>query len=148
MKPIQTNLSIYKEFNFENPPVGVKFLLNRPEGIEPLDKSLALCEMIKEAQQRGTPFYIDKDNEDCGGAMMLGMVEPGTYATRGGELGVKWGILQEARLNERLPCRCITLVRGGHVVRLVRETAFQPSFSPLSNTVSTGTSGRDVTKGG
>ena len=121
MKPIQTNLSIYKEFNFENPPVGVKFLLNRPEGIEPLDKSLALCEMIKEAQQRGTPFYIDKDNEDCGGAMMLGMVEPGTYATRGGELGVKWGILQEARLNERLAIDTPRIPTG-----VVNYVAFSP----------------------
>jgi len=84
MKPLQTDLSIYRKFNFENPPVGVKFLPSRPEGIEQLDKSMALCEMIKEAQQRGTPFYITRDNEDCAGAMMLGMVEPSPHAGGGG----------------------------------------------------------------
>jgi len=101
MKPLQTDLSIYGKFNFENSPVGVKFLPSRPEGMEQLDKSMALCEMIKEAQQRATPFYITKDNEDCAGAMMLGMVEPSPHAG-GGELGVKYGIFEEARVNERL----------------------------------------------
>jgi uncharacterized protein (DUF169 family) len=101
MKPLQTDLSIYKKFNFEKPPVGVKFLPGRPEGMEQLDKSMALCEMINEAQQRGTPFYINKDNEDCAGAMMLGMVAPTPHAG-GGELGVKYGIFEEARVNERL----------------------------------------------
>lgn len=101
MKPLQTDLSIYKKFNFERPPVGVKFLPSRPEGMEQLDKSMALCEMINEAQQRGTSFYIDKDNEDCAGAMILGMVAPSLHAG-GGELGVKWGLYQEARVNERL----------------------------------------------
>jgi uncharacterized protein (DUF169 family) len=101
MQPLQTDLSIYKKFNFERPPIGVKFLPSRPEGMEQLDKSMALCEMMNEAQQRGTPFYIDKDNEDCAGAMILGMVAPMPIAG-GGELGVKWGIYQEARVNERL----------------------------------------------
>jgi uncharacterized protein (DUF169 family) len=94
-------LSIYRKFNFERPPVGVKFLPVRPKGIKQLDKNMALCEMISEAQQRGTAFYIDKDNEDCAGAMILGMVAPSPHAG-GGELGVKWGIYQEARVNERL----------------------------------------------
>lgn len=101
MKPLQTDLSIYQKFNFERPPVGVKFLPIRPEGIEQLDTTMALCEMIKEAQQRGTAFYIDKDNEDCAGAMILGMLEAKPHPG-GGELGVKWGIYQEARVNERL----------------------------------------------
>jgi uncharacterized protein (DUF169 family) len=101
MKPLQTDLSIYQKFNFEYPPVGVKFLPGRPEGMAQLDKSLALCEMIKETQQRGTPFYITKDNEDCAGAMMLGMVEPVPHPG-GGELGVKYGIFEEARANDRI----------------------------------------------
>jgi uncharacterized protein (DUF169 family) len=101
MKALQTDLSIYKNFNFEYPPVGVKFLPSRPGGMEQLDKSMALCEMIKEAQQRGTPFYITKDNEDCAGKMILGMEEHALFAG-GWELGVKWGILQEARAHGRL----------------------------------------------
>lgn len=101
MKPLQTDLSIYKQFNFENPPVGVRFLAGKPEGMEKLDKTMALCEMINEAGHRGKPFYIDKDNEDCAGAMMLGMVAPRPHPG-GGELGVKYGIFEEARVNERI----------------------------------------------
>ena len=41
MRPLTQDLSIYNKFNFENPPVGIKFLLNKPEGIERLDKSLS-----------------------------------------------------------------------------------------------------------
>jgi uncharacterized protein (DUF169 family) len=120
MKPLQTDLSIYKKFNFENPPVGIKFLLGRPEGIEQLDKSMALCEMPMEAQQRGTPFYITKDNEDCAGAVILGMAEP-SPPPGGGELGVKWGIYEEARVNERLVENSPKIPRGA-----VNYVAFSP----------------------
>jgi len=120
MKPLQTDLSIYKKFNFEYPPVGVKFLPGRPEGMAQLDKSLALCEMVKEAQQRGTPFYITKDNENCAGAMMLGMVEPVPHPG-GGELGVKYGIFEEARANDRLIENSPKMAPGG-----VNCVAFSP----------------------
>jgi hypothetical protein len=39
MRPLQTDLSIYEEFNFEKPPVGVKSLFEKPEGIERLEKN-------------------------------------------------------------------------------------------------------------
>jgi len=120
MKPLQTDLSIYKKFNFENPSVGVKFFPGRPEGMEQLQKNMALCEMIKEAQQRGTPFYITKDNEECAGAMMLGMVEPSPHPG-GGELGVKYGIFEEARVNERLIENSPKIAMG-----LVNYVAFSP----------------------
>jgi uncharacterized protein (DUF169 family) len=127
MKPLQTDLSIYKNFNFKYPPVGVKFLSSRPEGMEQLDTSMALCEMIKEAQKRGTPFYITKDNEDCGGKMVLGMDE--ALFTGVGELGVKWGIFQEARVNERLAINSPKIPGG-----FVNYVAFSPldklSFEP------------------
>jgi uncharacterized protein (DUF169 family) len=63
MRPLEQDLSIFSKFKFEKPPVGVKFLLSRPEGIEQLDKILSFCEMIKEAHQRGAPFYFGKENE-------------------------------------------------------------------------------------
>jgi uncharacterized protein (DUF169 family) len=101
MEPLRTDLSIYKKFNFERPPVGVKFLPDRPQGLEQLEGSMALCEMINEAQQSGAPFYITKDNEDCAGAMVLGMVEP-MPMPGGGELGVRYGIFEQASANDKL----------------------------------------------
>ncbi len=128
MKPLQTDLSIYRKFNFEYPPVGVKFLPSRPEGMEQLDKSMALCEMMKEAQQRGTTFYIDKDNEDCAGAMILGMLEPMPHAG-GGELGVKWGIYQEARVNERLS-KNAPKIPPGNINYVIFSPLEQITFEP------------------
>jgi uncharacterized protein (DUF169 family) len=101
MRPLQTDLSIYSKFDFENQPVGVKFMLNRPEGIEQLDKSMAFCEMIKEAQQRDIPFYITKENEDCAGQLILGMEDPSPIG-ESGQVGITFGISQEPRANSRL----------------------------------------------
>jgi uncharacterized protein (DUF169 family) len=65
MSTIQQDLSIFNKFDFENPPVGVKFLFQKPDGISRLDKELALCEMAREAQQCDAPFYADLDNLAC-----------------------------------------------------------------------------------
>ncbi len=75
MKTLKTDLSILKDFEFEYAPVGVKFLYLRPEGMEQLNKTLPFCQMVREAQERGTPFYFSKENEDCFGTMTLGMVD-------------------------------------------------------------------------
>ena len=101
MRPLQTDLSIYKKFNFEKPPVGVKYEFQKPEGIEQLDKSLALCEMLKEAHQRGAPFYITKENEDCFGKAFLGMIESRPGASTG-QIGVDFEIFQEPRANRNI----------------------------------------------
>lgn len=101
MIPLRTDLSIFKKFNFEYMPVGMKFLISKPEGMEPLDKTMALCEMVNEAQQRGTPFYITKENEDCGGRMTLGMEDPSPIA-ESGQVGMKYAIFQEPRANSKM----------------------------------------------
>jgi len=104
MRPLQTDLSIFGKLNLEKRPVGVKFLFHKPEGIEQLDKSLALCEMLTEAQQRGAPFYFTKENENCFGKSALGMMGGGASPAfaESGELGVKLEIFQDARANKRL----------------------------------------------
>jgi uncharacterized protein (DUF169 family) len=76
------DLSIFNKFNFERPPVGVKFLLNKPQGIKKLDKKLALCEMLPEAQ-KGEAFYATKDDFECVGPLVLGMEEPPQFSRAG-----------------------------------------------------------------
>jgi uncharacterized protein (DUF169 family) len=101
MRPLQTDLSIFEKFKFEKPPVAVKFLYFKPEGVKQIDKSLAFCEMAKEAQQRGAPFYFTKENEDCFGTVPLGMEDIPPWG-EGGELGEKFEIFQEPRANARV----------------------------------------------
>jgi uncharacterized protein (DUF169 family) len=121
MRPLSTDLSVFKKFNFENPPVGVKFLPTRPEGIEQLNKSISFCEMIKEAQQRGTPFYFARENETCFGKALLGMEDLPAFAL-GGEVGIRLEIFQEPRANSSL---------YQHISKLPRDTVNYVAFSTL-----------------
>ncbi len=121
MRGLAQDLTIYNKLNLVKPPVGVKFSIPRPEGIQQIDKSLPFCEMINEAQKRVEPFYITKDNEDCVGKVTLGMVEM-EVAVEGGLIGPGFGIYQEPRANNALYRHVYTFNRG--MVNYV-------SFSPL-----------------
>jgi hypothetical protein len=101
MRPLQTDLSVFSKLDFERPPVGVKYLFFRPKGIEQLsmDKNLAFCEMLTEAQRAKAPFYFSKDNnETCVGKILLGMTEMEPFA-EAGQIGPRLGMVQEARVN-------------------------------------------------
>jgi uncharacterized protein (DUF169 family) len=134
MRPLQTDFSIYKKFNFERPAVGFKFMFHKPEGIEQLDKELSLCEMLKEGQQRETPFYFTKENENCFGKSFLGMVSGGGPSD-GGLLGVKFEIMQEAHANLRLR-RFVTNIEPGAVnyvaVSPLEKLTFEPDLIILT----------------
>jgi uncharacterized protein (DUF169 family) len=102
MRPLETDLSIYSKFKFERSPVGVNFCFHKPEGIEKLDKQIGFCEMAKEAQKRGKPFYFTAEEENCIGKMFLGMVGDRSHRSDGGVLGVKFKIFEEGHANLRL----------------------------------------------
>jgi uncharacterized protein (DUF169 family) len=111
MRSLQTDLSIYEKFNFEKPPVGVKFFFDKPEGIARLDKKTGFCEMLKEAHQREKAFYFDKDNEDCVGKMPLGMMDT-LPILESGKFGPALEIYQDARANSRIYQHLPKLPRG------------------------------------
>ena len=52
-------VAILDKFEFDVQPVGVKFLTKRPDSIERLDENMALCEMLKKAQE-GNAFLLIK----------------------------------------------------------------------------------------
>jgi uncharacterized protein (DUF169 family) len=128
MEPLKQDLSIYHKFDFEKPPVGVKFLPTRPEGIAQLDKSLSFCEMLKEAQQRGTPFYFAKENENCFGKALMGMEELPAFA-QAGEVGIKLEIFQEPRANSHL-YQYLDLLPRGTVNYVAYSTLDKLEFEP------------------
>jgi len=130
MRPLTLDLSGFTKLNLESPPVGVKFLYHRPEGIPQLDKQLALCEMLPEAQKREKAFYIRKENENCFGKQALGMTDAGAPPfAESGEMGVKLGVFQDARANQRLaiqnPC-----LPGGTVHNVVFASLPVLDFDP------------------
>ena len=128
MRPLKQDLSIYRKFDFEKQPVGVKFLPTRPEGMEQLDKSLSFCEMLKEAQDRGTPFYIAKENETCFGKALLGMEELPAFA-EAGEVGINLEIFQDARANSNL-YQYLKLLPKGIVNYVAYATLDKLAFEP------------------
>ena len=115
MNPLKTDLSIFKKLNLEKPPVGVKFLFHKPEGIEPLNESLGLCEMLSEAQARVKAFYFTKENENCFGKAALGMI--------GVDVGRPRRPLTELSEANRRTLR-LTLERLG----VLREDSYQREF--------------------
>jgi uncharacterized protein (DUF169 family) len=119
MSTIQKDLSVFKKFNFERPPVGVKFLLNKPKGIKKLDKKLALCEMLPEAQ-KGEAFYATAEDFECVGPLVLGMAEPDAVF-ESGMVGPRLGLYKEARANRRVYPPVPTLAKGS-----VRYIVFAP----------------------
>jgi uncharacterized protein (DUF169 family) len=128
MRPLLTDLYIYKKFNFEHPIVGVKYLFEKPEGIQKLDKSLALCEMIKEAWQRESPFYITVENENCVGKLVVGWEDIPPFA-ESGQLGAEFEIFEEPRANSMLYYKAAKIAKG-----TVNYIVFSPldkiSFEP------------------
>jgi uncharacterized protein (DUF169 family) len=120
MSSIQEKFSILGKFNFERKPVGIKYLLNRPDGIEKLNKRLTFCEMFREAQNR-SPFYAEKEDFTCGGPLMLGMEKPNPVGLSG-QIGANDGIYKEPRANRRI---------YQEIPRLERNTVRYAAFSPV-----------------
>jgi uncharacterized protein (DUF169 family) len=105
------DLSIFKKFNFEHQPVGVKFCLTKPDGLKQLEGQAALCEMLKIAQG-SAPFYATAENHECkAGAILLGMAE-GDPIFESGSVGPKLGVYEDARANRRIYHDISRLERG------------------------------------
>ncbi len=99
MSALPRDYTIFDQFNFEYPPVGVKYSLEKPKGIKQLDKSIALCELFKEAQT-SQPFYVTKENIQCG-EQILGMTQfpPLMHS---GSLGSMFSMFKNAQANARI----------------------------------------------
>jgi uncharacterized protein (DUF169 family) len=90
---------VFEKFKFERKPVGVKYSLSKPEGVKPLDKSLAICEMFAAAQS-SPPFYATRENVQCG-EHVVGMeaFPPMMYR---GQLGSMFSMFKAPGANRRI----------------------------------------------
>jgi len=127
MEKTRRDYSIFKKFDFTYKPVGIKFLLNKPADIKQLDKSMPICQMLREAQI-SHPFYAGKDNFSCVDRLLLGFIEP-EPTMEGGKIGEKEKIYQEARANGRIYQYVPRVIKG--TVRYVAfSQADEMSFEP------------------
>jgi uncharacterized protein (DUF169 family) len=122
MKSIKTDLKVLNQFDFKIQPVGVKFLADRPDMLGRLDEKMALCEMLRKAQE-GHLFFADTENHTCeAGLHVLGQAEAsGPFVS--GKFGAGLKIFEGPRAASRL-YRYLPRIGNG-VVNYV-------AFSPLS----------------
>jgi uncharacterized protein (DUF169 family) len=121
------DLSIFKQFKFKIQPIGLKFLLFKPEAIRKLDKKLALCEMFREAQE-SEPFYAELDNFNCIGPILTGMTDSDPVF-ESGHIGQSLHIFEEARANRRL-YHYITKLERNSVNYVVFSDLDKITFTP------------------
>jgi uncharacterized protein (DUF169 family) len=115
------DIAILDRFAFDLPPVGVKFLVKRPDKMERLGEKLALCEMLKKAQQ-GNAFFADAENHACdAGLYVLGQADsPGPFIS--GQFGAGLQIFEGPRSASRLYL---------HIPKIGRGVVHYVAFSPL-----------------
>src|SRR5210317_2053667 len=95
------HVAILDKFDFDLPPVGVKFLAKPPDMVERIDENMAFCEMLKNAQQ-GHAFFAGAENHTCeAGLYVLGQADaPEPFIN--GEFGAGLQIYEEPRSASRL----------------------------------------------
>jgi uncharacterized protein (DUF169 family) len=122
----QLDYSIFDKFNFERKPVGVKYSLEKPEGIKQLDKRLGICEMFKEAQT-SQPFYATEENVQCG-EHVVGLVEfpPVMYS---GQLGKMFAMFRTPGANRRI-YDYVPILPKDSVKYIIHSSLDQMSFDP------------------
>ncbi len=120
--------AMLNRFQFSVPPVGVKFLVQKPEGIPALGQRMALCEMLKRAQG-GSTFYAGADDHACeAGQYVLGQSGAAVpYVS--GEFGAGLKIFQEPRSASRL-YRYIPKLESGIVNFVAFSSLDRLAFDP------------------
>lgn len=99
MSSRQRDFSIFEKFNFERKPVGINYSLKKPDGIEQLDKSLALCELFTEAHT-SHPFYATEENIQCGEHVLgFALFPPIMYS---GQLGAEFSMFKNPAANRKV----------------------------------------------
>lgn len=113
--------AILDKFEFDLPPVGVKFSAEPPQTIERIEGRLALCEMLKRAQQ-GDAFYAGAENHACeAGLYVLGQEDaPEPFIS--GAFGAGLQIYEQPRAASRLYL---------HIPRIGKGVVHYVALAPL-----------------
>jgi uncharacterized protein (DUF169 family) len=118
------DFDILKKFEFKYAPIGFKFLNAESDlkglGLERLDKRIAWCQMLLEAQN-GKSFYATAENQFCEpGIFLTGHGELAPIAA-GGRIGPPFEVYADERANRRV---------YNHIYRLapVEKLTFDPDL--------------------
>ena len=115
------NVALLEKFNFDLPPVGVKFLSKPPDMVGRIEENMAFCEMLKRAQQ-GDAFFAGAENHACeAGLYVLGQADaPEPFIN--GEFGAGLQIYEAPRSARRL---------YQHIPKIGKGIVHYVAFAPL-----------------
>jgi uncharacterized protein (DUF169 family) len=115
------NVALLEKFNFDLPPVGVKFLAKPPDMVGRIEENMAFCEMLKRAQQ-GDAFFAGAENHACeAGLYVLGQADaPEPFIN--GEFGAGLQIYEAPRSARRL---------YQHIPKIGKGIVHYVAFAPL-----------------
>ena len=115
------DLGILDKFDFDIQPVGVKFLVKRPDTVGRIGENMAFCEMLKRAQQ-GDAFFAGAENHACeAGLYVLGQADaPEPFIN--GEFGAGLQIYEAPRSARRL---------YQHIPKIGKGIVHYVAFAPL-----------------
>lgn len=102
---------LFAKLDFEFQPIAIRFCYNQPAGFEHVDETLSFCQFAKKASVEDRAFFITKEDDDCFGKMIMGMIEkPGLAAS--GQAGKDFGVFRTQAANARLYHNIVTLTPG------------------------------------
>ena len=110
--------------------VAVKYCFNEPTDYEKTDENLSFCQFARLAQDTGRTFYISKENDNCMGKKILGMVPMDGKMTSGG-MGYNLGVFKTPAANARLYDLAPTLTPGAHnyvIFSPIEDCDFDPDI--------------------
>jgi uncharacterized protein (DUF169 family) len=91
---------ILKKFDFEYPPVGVKFCARPPRDLPRIEPGRDFCELVADAQQ-GAAFYAGQEEIGCIGPLLLGMLKDDPIF-ESGKVGPKLGAYRTDTANRHI----------------------------------------------
>jgi uncharacterized protein (DUF169 family) len=132
---LDLDYSILDRFDFSRPPVGVKFLYDKPDGLERLKAKRPFCMMLTEAH-RGEAFYAGEEDHLCHGMFCLGGDIPPYYET--GAVVAEVGQVADPRAGRevyrtlpRLPKGTVTYVAFAPLAKM----SFDPDVMVFAGTI-------------
>ena len=102
---------LFLKIGMEFEPVAIKYMYYQPEGVEHIDEELSFCQFVKKAQVEHRTFFTTKDDDNCFGKMVLGMIPKPPFAASG-QAGVDFGVFKTQAPNARLYLEMKTLTPG------------------------------------
>jgi uncharacterized protein (DUF169 family) len=104
---------VFCKLGLKFPAVAIKYCYSQPIGVDHIEKSLSFCQFVREAQDSGRKFFMSKEDDNCFGKMVLGMIEKPPLGASG-QAGYDFGIFKTQAPNARLYNLIPTLVPGAH----------------------------------